>query len=234
MHMKNVLIIEDDPDIGNLIRKTLSLPQYNTALKKTGQSGLNHYRENKPDLVILDLSLPDIDGLDICKDIRKEDDLIPIFILSARIEEIDRIMGLELGADDYITKPFSVRELKTKVDVFFRRWEPRKEFTTETIKRGKMVIDLEKRILTINDKKVNISRKEFDILSLLAETPGVVMSREEILNHIWGEQEPGYERMVDSHIKRLRSKIEKSPTSPKWIETLWGVGYKFTENYENI
>jgi len=237
--MKNILVIEDDPDIGNLIRKSLESSHYATTVSVNGEDGLKFYKTNEPDLIILDLSLPDIDGMDVCRTIRKTDEATPIFILSARTEEIDRIMGLELGADDYITKPFSIRELKTRVDVFFRRWDKKlgqknPQSQAGEILRGVLKIDPVRRRVTLNENIINISRKEFDILQLLAASPGKVFSREMILESVWGVEWDGFERMIDSHIKRIRSKLEKNSAQPEWIETIWGIGYRFTDNYENI
>jgi two-component system, OmpR family, response regulator len=237
--MKNILVIEDDPDIGNLIRKSLDSAHYTTVIQSSGEEGLKHYKSSHPDMIILDLSLPDLDGMDVCRSIRKTDESTPIFILSARTEEIDRIMGLELGADDYITKPFSIRELKTRVDVFFRRWDKKIGIKPNIgsggeIIRGALKIDPIRRRVTLNDSIVNISRKEFDILQLLASSPGKVFSREMILESVWGVEWDGFERMIDSHIKRIRSKLEKNSAQPEWIETIWGIGYRFTDNYDNI
>lgn len=241
--MKKILIIEDDPDIGNLIKKILDSSHYSTKVVPTGEEGMKCYKDERPDLIILDLSLPDLDGIDICRNIRKGDEAIPIFILSARNEEIDRIMGLELGADDYITKPFSNRELKARVDVFFRRWDSngnknplnRSTITSEgEIIRGPLKIDPIRRRVSVGDLIINISRKEFDILYLLASSPGKVFSREMILEAIWGVEWDGFERMIDSHIKRIRSKLEKNNLHPEWIETIWGVGYRFNDNYEKF
>lgn len=237
--MKNILIIEDDPDIGNLIRKSLDSAHYTTVIHSSGEEGLKHYKTSNPDMIILDLSLPDIDGMDVCRSIRKTDESTPIFILSARTEEIDRIMGLELGADDYITKPFSIRELKTRVDVFFRRWDKKIGIKPNIgsggeIIRGALKIDPIRRRVTLNENIINISRKEFDILQLLAGSPGKVFSREMILESVWGVEWDGFERMIDSHIKRIRSKLEKNSAQPEWIETIWGIGYRFSDNYDNI
>ncbi|MCB1192642.1 MAG: response regulator transcription factor [Leptospiraceae bacterium] len=241
--MKNILIIEDDRDIGTLLRKTLDSAHYATSISETGEEGMKMYKSNRPDLLILDLALPDMDGIEICRSIRKGDEATPIFILSARNEEIDRIMGLELGADDYITKPFSIRELKARVDVFFRRWDSHNSKNTLSrstitadgeIIRGALKIDPIRRRVTINDQIINISRKEFEILHLLAVSPGKVFSREMILEAIWGIEWDGFERMIDSHIKRIRSKLEKNSAQPEWIETIWGVGYRFNDNYDRI
>lgn len=237
--MKNILVIEDDPDIGNLIRKSLDSAHYTTVIQSSGEEGLKSYKASNPDMIILDLSLPDLDGMDVCRSIRKTDESTPIFILSARTEEIDRIMGLELGADDYITKPFSIRELKTRVDVFFRRWDKKIGIKPNIgsggeIIRGALKIDPIRRRVTLNENIINISRKEFDILQLLAGSPGKVFSREMILESVWGVEWDGFERMIDSHIKRIRSKLEKNSAQPEWIETIWGIGYRFTDNYDNI
>lgn len=238
-NIKNVLVIEDDREIGDLIRKSLDSAHYTTTVQTSGEDGVQFYKANHPDLVILDLSLPDIDGMEVCRNLRKSDESTPIFILSARNEEIDRIMGLELGADDYITKPFSVRELKTRVDVFFRRWDKKTGSRLPSPSAGELVrgalnIDPVRRRVTLKDQIINISRKEFDILQLMAASPGKVFSREMILEAVWGTEWDGFERMIDSHIKRLRSKLEKNSSQPEWIETIWGIGYRFTDNFDNI
>lgn len=241
--MKKILIIEDDADIGTLIKKILDSSHYITKVVGTGEEGLKIYKDERPDMILLDLSLPDVDGVDICRTIRRGDEAIPIFILSARNEEIDRIMGLELGADDYITKPFSIRELKARVDVFFRRWNSamgRNNFARSTITsegeviRGPLKIDPVRRRVSAGETILPISRKEFDILHLLASSPGKVFSREMILEAIWGVEWDGFERMIDSHIKRIRSKLEKNNLHPEWIETIWGVGYRFNDNFERF
>ncbi|MBE7413503.1 MAG: response regulator transcription factor [Leptospiraceae bacterium] len=235
--MKNILVIEDDPDIGNLIRKTLNSAHYVTTVSPTGEEGLTLFKENRPDMLLLDLSLPDIDGIEICRTIRKNDEITPIFILSARNDEIDKIMGLELGADDYITKPFSLRELKARIDVFFRRWDNKNQIRNDSegeIIRGALKIDPVRRRVTIGSKIINISRKEFEILQLLASAPGKVFTREKILEALWGTEWDGFARMIDSHIKRIRSKLEKNAEQPEWIETIWGVGYRFNDKYETL
>lgn len=230
--MKNILIIEDNSDIAHLIRKSLTSSSYMTTHKSSGEEGLEYYKTQQPDLIILDLSLPGIDGMEVCRTIRKNDDKTPIFILSARNDEIDKIMGLELGADDYITKPFSLRELKTRIDVFFRRWESHINSLTneEVLNRGELVINNKGRKVLLKDKIVIISRKEYDILFLLAKSPEKVFSREMILEAIWGTEWEGYERMIDSHIKRIRSKLAKD-NNIEWISTIWGVGYKFSDDF---
>ncbi len=238
--MKKILVIEDDQDIGLLLKRILDSSHYDTRVSPTAEIGLKSYKEERPDMLILDLSLPDQDGIDVCRNIRRMDDKVPIFILTARNEEIDRIMGLELGADDYITKPFSIRELKARVDSFFRRWD---NLTGKTVQsysvmsseteliRGSMKIDRARRRISVGDIILNISRKEFDIIFMLASNPGKVFSREMILREVWGKDWNGYERMIDSHIKRIRSKFEKAEVKSDWVETIWGVGYRFTDIY---
>jgi two-component system OmpR family response regulator len=236
--MKNILLIEDDIETGNLIRKTLDSANYSTTIAKTGEEGMEYYKLHHPDMILLDLTLPDIDGMEICRTIRRNDEGTPIFIISGKTEEIDRVMGLELGADDFISKPFSLRELKARIDVFFRRFGNKtivkQGGTAGEIKRGLLKIDPVRRRVSLQDKIISISRKEFDILSLLASTPGKVFSREMILESIWGTDWDGFERMIDSHVKRIRSKLEKNTSQPEWIETIWGIGYRFTDNFENI
>jgi two-component system, OmpR family, response regulator len=239
--MKKILIIEDEQDVSSLLKKVLDSSHYTGMVAQTGEDGLKMYKEDRPDLIILDLTLPDMDGMDICRSIRKGDEATPIFILSGRNEEIDRIMGLELGADDYIIKPFSIRELKARIDGFIRRWDNstfKNSFSRSTITsdgeiiRGPLKIDPIRRRVSVQDQIINISRKEFDILHLLASSPGKVFSREMILESIWGVEWDGFERMIDSHIKRIRSKLEKNSIHPEWIETIWGVGYRFNDNLE--
>jgi len=241
IRMKKILIIEDEQDTAIVLKKSFDSAQYQTIIMGQGETGLKAYKDERPDLLILDLGLPDMDGVDICRTIRKGDDATPIFILTARSEEIDRVMGLELGADDYITKPFSIRELKARIDVFFRRWDTsvsKNSFARSTITsdgeiiRGPLKIDPVRRRVTVKDQIINISRKEFDILHLLASSPGKVYSREMILEAIWGVEWDGFERMIDSHIKRIRSKLEKNSVHPEWIETIWGVGYRFNDNMD--
>lgn len=237
--MKNILIIEDDPDIANLIKKTLEVSHYEVKLIDSGANGLKHYKISRPDMILLDLSLPDIDGMDICRNIRKTDEITPIFILSARTDEIDRIMGLELGADAFITKPFSIRELKAKMDVFFRRWDniiaakkpiSRLTFAIEgEITRGPLRIDPSRKRAYMNEEHLKTTKKEFELLCFLANSPGKVFSREMIMASLWGSEWNGFERLVDAHVKRIRLKLEKKYPEVVWVETIWGVGYRFVD-----
>lgn len=229
--MKSILIIEDDRDLANLMYEALKPPHYHVTMADSGSEGLRLFTENLPDLLLLDLTLPDIDGTEICRTIRKTDEKTPIFIVSARVEEVDRILGLELGADDYITKPFSVRELRARVDTFFRRWEKRKSqgssVAGDTIIHGSLRIDKTNELVALNGRTVVITGKEFHILELLAESPDKVFTRKMIIDAVWGTDWEGSERMVDTCVRRIRDKLVSAGGHPRWIRTVWGSGYKF-------
>jgi len=230
---KKVLVVEDDPNIVDLLG--IHLEDLGCQLDKTGhgEEGLRFALNNTYDLIILDLMLPGMDGLEICRQIRAKEINTPILMLTAKAEEIDTILGLEMGADDYMTKPFSVREFIARVKAIFRR-----AARTEKQPQGEIVslltfaalqIDLDKRKVTIDDKRIELSPKEFELLSLLATNPGKSYERTKLLSLIWGYDFQGYEHTVNSHINRLRSKIEPDLQKPKYILTTWGVGYRFNE-----
>jgi len=230
--MKKVLIVEDDPEIVNLLE--IHLKDLSCEVIKTfdGKSGLDKAISATPDLVILDISLPEMDGIEVCRRIRTESS-VPIIMLTAKSEEIDRVLGLEMGADDYITKPFSVREFIARVKAVFRRTKmsvQESEVQTETILDfDKLSVDIEKRKVIVRGQKVELSPKEFELLVLMASHPGKNYSRPDLLKLIWGYDFNGYEHTVNSHINRLRAKIEADMNDPKYIITTWGVGYKFNE-----
>jgi DNA-binding response OmpR family regulator len=184
-------------------------------------------------LVILDLMLPGLDGLEVCKRIRKERDTLPILMLTARSEEFDKVLGLELGADDYLTKPFSIRELVARIKAIVRRSSRSGAGaaapTAAAIEIHDLSIHLEKRRVIQEDRTIELTPKEFDLLVLFASHPGRVFTRDELLNQVWGYQFEGYGHTVNSHINRLRSKIERDPSEPELITTVWGVGYRFAE-----
>jgi DNA-binding response OmpR family regulator len=184
-------------------------------------------------MIILDLMLPELDGLEVCKRIREATKSLPILMLTAKSEEFDKVLGLELGADDYITKPFSIRELMARIKALLRRVDAVKEEVTagqqEEIVLGALTINLDKRKVTLNTEKVELTAKEFDLLALFASNPGRVYSRQALLNLVWGYQFEGYDHTVNSHINRLRAKLESNPSQPKFITTVWGVGYRFVE-----
>lgn len=229
--MKEILIIEDDPEIIKLLEIHLSNLIYNASTATDGEEGLNMALQNDYDLILLDLTLPTMDGVTICKRLREKKNT-PIIMLTAKSEEIDRVLGLEMGADDYITKPFSIRELLARVKAVMRRTDAVKfeEKETATITADGIHIDIELRKVLLNDQKIELSPKEFELLVLMASNPGRNYSRTELLDVIWGYNFEGYEHTVNSHINRLRAKIETDMAHPKYVITTWGVGYKFNED----
>jgi DNA-binding response OmpR family regulator len=183
------------------------------------------------DLVILDRMLPDIDGIEICRRLRREDDYVPVLMLTARSAELDRVLGLELGADDYLTKPFSIPELLARAKAILRRAEAMRRAASEPgegpIRVGDLSVDPARRRVTVSGRTVALTAKEFDLLLLFARHPGRVFTRARLLEHVWGYGHSGYEHTVNSHINRLRSKIEPEPSEPRYLLTVWGVGYRF-------
>lgn len=232
--MKRVLVIEDDTNIVNLLE--IHLNDLHCQLTKSfeGNDGLEKALHQEFDLIILDLMLPGIDGFEICRQLRANRIDTPILMLTAKSEEIDKVLGLETGADDYLTKPFSIREFIARVKAIFRRAQLfRQKYSAppeSVLKYGDLMIDIEKRKVTIKDKRVELSPKEFDLLTLLASNPGKSYNRSRILNMVWGYDFDGYEHTVNSHINRLRTKIEPNLTQPTYILTTWGVGYRFNED----
>lgn len=229
--MKHILLIEDDLEIIKLLDIHLTDLIYTTSKATDGAVGLSMALENHFDLIILDLTLPTIDGVEICKRIRAQKNT-PIIMLTAKSEEIDRVLGLEIGADDYITKPFSIRELLARIKAVIRRTSSRPVEDTDSsaIAVEGLLIDIEKRKVLLDNKRIDLSPKEFELLVLMASNPGRNYSRTELLNMIWGYNFEGYEHTVNSHINRLRAKIESDMANPTYILTTWGVGYKFNED----
>ena len=231
--MKKVLIVEDDRDIVALLKIHLTDLQCEVDATFDGDDGLQKALNNTYDLMILDIMLPGKDGMEICRQTRAQNIHTPILMLTAKSEEIDKVLGLEMGADDYLTKPFSIREFIARVKAIFRRMErmsasPSKE-KNSFLKYGNLGVDLDKRKVTIDDKRIELSPKEFELLSLLASNPGKSYDRSKILNLVWGYDFDGYEHTVNSHINRLRAKIEPNIQDPTFILTTWGVGYRFNE-----
>lgn len=236
--MKSVLIIEDDRNIVDLLDIHLKDLDCKTDVASDGQIGLDKALAGKFDLIILDIMLDKVDGLEICRRIRANEITTPVLMLTAKAEEIDRVLGLETGADDYLTKPFSVREFIARVKAIFRREKILKEQiskdTNKTLKYGELFIDPDKRKVLITDKRIELTPKEFDLLFLLASNPGKSYTREQILSLVWGYEFDGYEHTVNSHINRLRAKIEPDLSKPRYILTLWGVGYRFTDEEDLV
>jgi len=235
--MKNVLVVEDDRSISDLLEIHLKDLNCNIIKSYDGKDGLELAVQNNYDLIVLDIMLPNVDGLQICKEVRKKEDYTPILMLTSKSEEIDKVIGLELGADDYLTKPFGIREFIARVKAIFRRTEAmQKEIESQSdIVIGDIVIEISKRRVTLKAERLELTPKEFDLLLLLASHPGKTYTREQLLNILWGYQYNGYEHTVNSHINRLRSKIEKDLSNPNYILTSWGVGYRFNdiENLQN-
>jgi DNA-binding response OmpR family regulator len=225
-----ILVIEDDPNIAELIAIHLrDLPAIVT-LRNNGWEGLDEARKGKYDLLVLDLMLPGVNGMEICRQLRKTLPTLPILMLTAKSEETDKIAGLEQGADDYLTKPFGIGELLARVKAILRR-SKRELVTLEKelvrIVRGELSMDLENHTVQRGAETLDLTAKEFELLQLFMQNPNKSFSRVEILDQVWGEQFEGLEHTVNSHINRLRAKIELNPAEPKYILTAWGVGYKF-------
>ena len=231
--MKKVLIIEDDPDILELLQIHLTDLDCESEIAMDGVQGLEQAEKQSFDLIILDIMLPKLDGLDVCRKLRAQNITTPILMLTARSEEIDKVLGLETGADDYLTKPFSVREFIARVKAMFRRVKMIRETSDDQeeteIKKFDLVIEKTKRKVTLAGERLDLTPKEFDLLVLLASNPGHSYTRNRLLRIVWGYDFEGYEHTVNSHINRLRAKIEPDPNQPTYILTTWGVGYRFTD-----
>lgn len=233
---RKVLVIEDDPDIAALIEMHLRDIDCHCEIIGNGTKGLMAWQsaaKTKPfDLVVLDLMLPGMDGLEICRAIRREETYVPILMLTAKSTELDRVLGLEIGADDYLTKPFSIPELQARIKALFRRVEA---LTTardappaaRIIENGNLRLDLDRHQVFIDEQPIDLTAREFDLLHHFASHPDHVYSRAQLLDQVWGYNHDGYEHTVNTHINRLRAKIEKDPAKPIFIQTVWGVGYKF-------
>jgi len=230
--MSKILIIEDDLDIAELVSIHMIDTGFETEKVHDGKEGLIRAMEDTYQLIILDLKLPGMDGLEICRKLRMEKINTPIIMLTSKSEEIDRVLGLEIGADDYLTKPFSIRELVARVKTVLRRGNRENDSDRspgKILQGDHFYLDITKRIVKSYDQQVELSPKEFDMLVLLASNPGKTYSRLDLLNQVWGVDFEGFEHTVNSHINRLRSKIEKNMNEPEFILTTWGVGYKFKD-----
>jgi DNA-binding response OmpR family regulator len=233
---RRVLVVEDDPDIGRLVVLQLAELDCERKLIAAGVSALAEAEAGRYDLVILDLMLPRLDGLQICRRLRAAESATPILMLTAKSSELDRVLGLELGADDYLTKPFSVLELAARVKGIFRRADQlRAAQAAATAPAERFIdapglrIDLERHEVRVGEQPVELTAKEFELLAHFARCPGRVFTRSQLLDQVWGYSHSGYEHTVNSHINRLRNKIEADPGNPEFIQTVWGVGYKFAE-----
>ena len=235
---KNILIIEDNPDIANLIAVNLRGKNMRVDHAADGLSGLDMALSGRYQLVILDLMLPRMDGMDVCRTLRNQQIYTPVLMLTARTSELDRVLGLEVGADDYLIKPFSVPELLARVNAIIRRSEQYQSSPDEDVpgklEFGPLSVDPESRQVSMDGNNVVLTAKEFDLLWHFATHPGRVYTREQLLSAVWGYGHSGYEHTVNSHINRLRSKIETDPANPRYVITVWGVGYKFNQDWQAI
>jgi DNA-binding response OmpR family regulator len=225
-----IILVDDEPEILNLVRDYLSREGYNVLTADNGREGIELIEREKPDLVLLDWMLPGMSGLEICKRLR-ETSTIPIIMLTAKSEEIDRVLGLEFGADDYIVKPFSLRELVARIKTVLRRSNGSLQDNTPSavLVRGELTIDVNSHKVAKRGQELMLTPTEFNILHLLAARPGTVYSRLQLLRQAMGEEYLYYERSIDTHVSNLRKKIEDNPSDPKYVETVFGVGYRFGE-----
>lgn len=233
---KRILIVEDQEDINQLLALNLESLNYSVTLCHNGADGLRQAQAEKFDLIVLDVMLPGMDGLQVCQTLRAKGNFTPILMLTAKKSEADRVIGLEVGADDYLTKPFSVLELQARVKALLRRvafqrqeYDDANDDAGDEIRSGKLLIRQQRREVIVDGKSINLTAKEYDLLLYLANFPGQVFSREQLLNAVWGYQHSGYEHTVNSHMNRLRAKLEIDPSQPQFVLTIWGVGYKFND-----
>lgn len=227
---KKVLVVDDEKLIVKGIRFSLEQDGMDVDCAYDGEEALAMARANEYDMILLDIMLPKMDGFEVCQAIREFSDM-PIVMLTAKGDDMDKILGLEYGADDYITKPFNILEVKARIKAIMRRtYGPReKKETTSVIVKGDLRLDCDSRRLFIHDKEVNLTAKEFDMLELLVKNENKVYSREDLLGLVWGKDYPGDVRTVDVHVRRLREKIEANPSEPKYVHTKWGVGYYYSQ-----
>lgn len=229
----HVLIVEDDPDIVDLLTIHLHDMDCRVDSSATGDAGYKKAKGGSYDLIILDLMLPHLSGTDICRMLRGDGITTPILMLTARAEEVDKVLGLEIGADDYLTKPFSIRELTARIKAIFRRaqFQDAAARPQALIQRGELVVDREKRKVSLHGQRLELTPRELDLLVLLASHPGSSFSRDQLLDQVWGYEFAGDSHTVNSHINRLRRKLEPDPENPTYILTTWGIGYRFTEEW---
>ena len=226
---RKILIVDDEKNIVDIIAFNLKKEGYTVITAADGEEGVQKAMEENPDLILLDIMMPKMDGLEVCQQTR-EFSQVPIIMVTAKGEDMDKIMGLEYGADDYITKPFNILELKARIKAILRRSVKKTPAETQekkVLKARDLELSFDSRRVFISGKEVNLTAKEFDLLELLMENPGKVYSREKLLDTVWGYDYPGDVRTVDVHVRRLREKIEVNPSEPKYIFTKWGVGYYF-------
>jgi DNA-binding response OmpR family regulator len=226
--MKTVLVVDDEPKIVQLARDYLEHAGFGVVTASDGRSALDEVRRRRPDLVVLDLGLPEVDGLDVTRAIRRDSNL-PIVMLTARDDEVDKLLGLELGADDYLTKPFSPRELVARVKAVLRRTERPAE-PGDLVRAGDLTLDVPRMRAEVAGRPVDLTATEFQLLATLARQPGRIFTRSQLLDAVHGVAFEAYERAIDTHIKNLRRKLEPDPREPRYLLTVYGVGYRFADD----
>jgi two-component system alkaline phosphatase synthesis response regulator PhoP len=225
--MKHILVVDDEPRIAEIARDYLERAGYSVTTAGNGVDALAIARSRRPDLIVLDLGLPYIDGLDVTRALRKQSNL-PIIMLTARVDEADKLVGLELGADDYLTKPFSPRELVARVRAVFRRIDVAPE-RSDFIRAGDVTLDRPRMRTTVGNRRVELTPTEFELLATLARQPGRVFTRAQLLDAVRGLETESFERAIDAHVKNVRRKLEPEPRNPRYVLTVYGVGYRFVE-----
>ncbi len=227
---KRILVVDDEKLIVKGIRYSLEQDEMQVDVAYDGEEALEKIRTNQYSLILLDLMLPKLSGTEVCQQVREFSD-VPIVMLTAKGDDMDKIMGLENGADDYITKPFNILEVKARIKGIIRRYESAARRNAKPVSRiiekGEMKIDLDNRRLTIGQREINLTTREFELLELFVTNPGKVYNRDNLLKLVWGADYPGDVRTVDVHVRRLREKIEDNPSEPKFVQTKWGVGYYY-------
>lgn len=233
---KNLLLVEDDAEIISLLKEGLRYEGFDLTISKDGDSGLEKARQGDYGLILMDWMLPEMAGIDVVRELHKDNIHTPVIMLTARHDELDKVEALEAGCDDYITKPFSIKELVARINAVMRRAATQAahvDTSNPIIKKGELELDLEKRTVIIRGEEVQLTATEFNLLTLLIRQPGRVYSRKQLLDIVWDYSFEGYENTVNTHVNRLRSKIEINPNKPDYVLTVWGVGYKFTDELEN-
>ena len=227
---RKVLVVDDEKLIVKGIRFSLEQDGMDVDCAYDGEEALKLIRENKYNIILLDVMLPKLDGFQVCQQVREFSD-VPIVMLTAKGEDMDKILGLEYGADDYITKPFNILEVKARIKAIMRRTSPERapQVQSSVIEKGDIKLDCDSRRLFINDNEINLTAREFELLEILIKNENKVYSRESLLKIVWGEDYPGDVRTVDVHVRRLREKIEANPSEPKYVHTKWGVGYYYNQ-----
>jgi DNA-binding response OmpR family regulator len=230
LNARNILVVEDEEAIAEAVRARLASEGYLVRVVHDGPQALQAVAEDRPDLVVLDLMLPGMDGLEVCQQIQR-DEWIPVLMLTARTEETDKVAGFAVGADDYLTKPFSMRELTARVRAIIRRMERIQQMTpNDTVTRFDLTVDAARRRVFQGDEEITLTPLEFEILLTLARSPGVVLSRDQLMDRVWGYRDYAGGRVVDSHVARIRRKLGDEAAEPRYVRTVHGVGYAFREN----